>query len=179
MLEVAGERGYAATTVEDVLARARMSRRTFYSVFGNREECFLAAYDETQQRALDRVAGLHTHHSSSPGLLELALTELLTLAATRPALARVLLVEPASVGPSGIDRYERAMGEFAKRLDRLLNGRSRVRGGALRCEAAVGAVERVVQARIADGRTEELPRLARELAAMLTDMAQSSEGDPA
>jgi hypothetical protein len=104
---------------------------------------------------------------------------LLTVAATRPALARVLLVEPGSVGPSGIDRYERAMGEFARRLDRLLNGRPGVRGRSLRCEAAVGAVERVVQARIADGRTKELPSLARELAALLRDMAQSSEGDPA
>jgi AcrR family transcriptional regulator len=166
MLDVAGEQGYAATTVGDVLARARMSRRTFYSVFENREECFLAAYDETRRRALARVEPLHADRSAA--LLERALTELLTVAASSPALARVLLVEPASAGPLAVERYERAMQAFARRLGRTL------KGGAvspLRLEAAVGAVARVVQARIVDGRSAELPQLAGELAEMLRDLA--------
>ncbi len=48
MAEAVGERGYAETTVRDVLERARMSRRTFYELFDNREECFLAAYDQAR-----------------------------------------------------------------------------------------------------------------------------------
>jgi AcrR family transcriptional regulator len=180
MLDVAGERGYAATTVSDVLARARMSRRTFYTVFENREECFLAAYDEAHRQALDRIAPLHSHDlEDSPAVLELALTELLTVAALRPALARVLLVEPASVGPVGIERRERAMRDFAERLGSLLDGSTNAAGSPLRFEAGVGAVERVVQARIVEGRTEELPRLARELAGMLTDLAQVRASDAA
>src|SRR5258707_2850574 len=39
------EKGYAATAVADVIARAGVSRKTFYEHFANREACFLAAYD--------------------------------------------------------------------------------------------------------------------------------------
>src|SRR5687767_6279952 len=45
MSDVVGEKGYAAATVADVLAKAGVSRRTFYEHFADKEACFLAAYD--------------------------------------------------------------------------------------------------------------------------------------
>ena len=39
------EKGYAATTVADVIDGAGVSRRTFYEQFEGKEECFLAAFD--------------------------------------------------------------------------------------------------------------------------------------
>jgi AcrR family transcriptional regulator len=36
-----GERGYRASTVADVVRRARTSKRTFYDQFATREDCFL------------------------------------------------------------------------------------------------------------------------------------------
>jgi AcrR family transcriptional regulator len=175
MLDVAGERGYAATTVGHVLERAGMSRRTFYSVFRNREDCFLAAYDEAGRQALARVARVRSEPPAParPELLELALTDLLTIAAARPALARVLLVEPASAGRPGIERHERTMREFARRLADAVEEPQPAtsRRPALRFEAGVGAVERVVHARVVEGRTDELPRLAPELANVLRGLA--------
>src|SRR5690349_14435014 len=38
------EKGYKATTVSDVVAGARVSRKTFYEQFDGLEACFLAAY---------------------------------------------------------------------------------------------------------------------------------------
>jgi AcrR family transcriptional regulator len=171
MLEVAGRRGYAATTVRDLLVYSGMSRRTFYSVFDNREDCFIAAYNEARRLVAEHIAQLHAQHVSSPALLELALRELLAVAAARPALARILIVEPASVGPLAIELHERTMREFAQRLAGVLNGGAGAANSPLRFEAGVGAVERVVRARIVGGRTKQLPGLAPELAGMLRDLA--------
>lgn len=45
VMQAVGEKGYAATTVADVIALAGVSRRTFYEHFPKIEDCFLAAYD--------------------------------------------------------------------------------------------------------------------------------------
>src|SRR5690242_1893989 len=53
--ESVAEQGYATTTVADIIARARLSRRTFYEHFADKEECFLAAYDTVAGQLLSAV----------------------------------------------------------------------------------------------------------------------------
>src|SRR5271165_1554856 len=50
--------GYARMTVAEVIGRARVSRKTFYDVFSDREDCFLAAFDQalSQGRTLAEEA---------------------------------------------------------------------------------------------------------------------------
>src|SRR3954471_7256007 len=43
--KVVAEKGYAATSVADVIELAGVSRKTFYEHFRDKEACFLAAYD--------------------------------------------------------------------------------------------------------------------------------------
>lgn len=43
-IEAVGEQGYVATTVADVVRRARVSRGTFYAEFASKEECFAEAF---------------------------------------------------------------------------------------------------------------------------------------
>ena len=50
------EKGYAATTVSDVTARSRISRRTFYENFAGKEDCFLLAYESASQATLRSIA---------------------------------------------------------------------------------------------------------------------------
>ena len=45
MVEVTAERGYADCRIADVIAYAGVSRKTFYELFRDKEDCFLAAYD--------------------------------------------------------------------------------------------------------------------------------------
>src|SRR5215211_3537803 len=45
MATAVGEKGYAEVAVADVIARAGVSRKTFYEQFDNKLGCFLAAYD--------------------------------------------------------------------------------------------------------------------------------------
>jgi AcrR family transcriptional regulator len=168
MAAAVGEHGYAGTTVEDILSRARMSRRTFYQLFSNREECFLATYDAVLEEAMARLALAHAGNGRRwTGRVEVALAALFEYLAAQPDLARVWLVEAPSLGPAGIERHERTMRQLAHRLAGLraaADGDGANGQGAVAFEASVGAVHRVVQARLLAGRAEELPELAPHMA---------------
>jgi AcrR family transcriptional regulator len=55
MVLLAGERGFAATPVADLIARAQVSRKTFYAHFANREDLLLAAFDSCATTNLERA----------------------------------------------------------------------------------------------------------------------------
>jgi AcrR family transcriptional regulator len=174
MAEAVGEQGYPETTVRDVLERARMSRRTFYELFDNREECFLATYDHARHEALAWLDDGEGEGTPGPQHLTTVLTDVLEYLATKPDFARVLVVEPVAAGPLGVARHERTMQELADRLARSSApdgsdlGPDQLR---LRCEASVGAVHRVMAARIVDGRARDLPGLASELVGLVRALA--------
>jgi AcrR family transcriptional regulator len=52
--EIVSEHGYGRMSVALIVARAGVSRETFYGYFENCEDCFLAAFDE----ALAQMAGV-------------------------------------------------------------------------------------------------------------------------
>jgi AcrR family transcriptional regulator len=178
MADAVGEHGYAATTVEDILSRAGMSRRTFYQLFSNREECFLATYDVALEEAMERLALAHGGNGRRwPGQVEVALSALFEYLAAEPGLARVWLVEAPSLGAAGIERHERTMGKLAERLAGLRSdggGESANGQATVRFEASVGAVHRVVQARLLAGRAEELPDLAPDMARVVRGLVAPS-----
>jgi AcrR family transcriptional regulator len=50
-------KGYRETTVADIVAGARTSRRTFYEHFPDRGACFLALFEQETQHKLELIAG--------------------------------------------------------------------------------------------------------------------------
>jgi AcrR family transcriptional regulator len=48
--------GYRATTVADIVRRARTSRRTFYEHFAGKEDCFVALLRDTNDRAIEQIS---------------------------------------------------------------------------------------------------------------------------
>jgi AcrR family transcriptional regulator len=55
MVESVYQRGYAGTSVANVIALAGVSRRAFYEQFSNKEDCFLATYDALVAHSRKRV----------------------------------------------------------------------------------------------------------------------------
>jgi AcrR family transcriptional regulator len=49
-------RGYADTTVADIVREARTSRRTFYAHFADRQECLVALLHETNERTIAHIS---------------------------------------------------------------------------------------------------------------------------
>lgn len=48
--------GYSATTVAEIVRRARTSRRTFYEYFSDREACLVALLADTNRRAVETIS---------------------------------------------------------------------------------------------------------------------------
>lgn len=55
MLELVSKKGYAATTVPDVVAAARVSRNAFYEFFLDKDACFLALCEEKAAELLELI----------------------------------------------------------------------------------------------------------------------------
>jgi AcrR family transcriptional regulator len=158
MAEAVAGKGYAATTVADVIARAGVSRRTFYEQFRGKEECFLAAYDAGVELLLETLRAVEGSDA-----LEVArattLAYLETLAG-EPAFARTFMIEVAAAGPAALERRDAVHQRFAE----LLRERALAAGLPRQPDeiylAAVGATDLLVSRLVAAGRTRELPQLA-------------------
>jgi AcrR family transcriptional regulator len=72
MVELVGERGYAAVTVRDIDRAAGVSSRTLYELFGGIEECFLDTYDHVVRGVVKRITAAQAGESDRLEGLRLA-----------------------------------------------------------------------------------------------------------
>lgn len=61
------EHGFAAASLSDVIARAGVSRKTFYEHFTDKEDCFLQAYDAVAAGLRNRVASAYSQGEAAAG----------------------------------------------------------------------------------------------------------------
>jgi AcrR family transcriptional regulator len=118
MLELVAARGYARTTVPEVVALARVSRNAFYEFFADKEACFLAAC-ETEAGSL--AAGM-LGAAGSGGWLErllLGFDYYLAWWMERPEFARAYFVEMPAAGERAVRQRELAYQEFGAILANL------------------------------------------------------------
>jgi AcrR family transcriptional regulator len=94
--------GYAAAGIDEIVARARVSRTTFYEFFENKEKCLLAVF----QLGVERVASALFGAVADAGELqpiERIRAEVRALAeacAADPAMARIILIEIVGATPA-------------------------------------------------------------------------------
>jgi AcrR family transcriptional regulator len=123
MIECVGEQGWAKTTVPDVVARARVSRNSFYEHFEDKTACLLAALDEAAHDLLKAMFAL-APESDWITALELGMRSYLSAWRERPALCRAYFVELSFVGPRGVAQREHNFGQF-ERMFQVLAQRAR------------------------------------------------------
>ena len=145
MAHVVATAGYEETTVERVLVQASVSRRTFYELFDDREDCFLAAYDEAMQRVLRVVTDAYLDGDVPERRIEAALEAFLEFLASEPELARMCIVEVFAAGPRARERRAAIMERLAQLVQHALG---ELRGDdkldQLSAQALVGAVHELV-----------------------------------
>lgn len=161
MAEVVAEHGYNKVTIAQITGAASVSRRTFYEHFESKEECFIAAYDAVDSYLVEQLAEQVDDGAEWADRVATTLTELLRFFAARPALARLIMVEPVAVGEGMAERHERT----AERLVALLEpGRSERPDGRQLAEgieeALAGGVMTLIVRRIVAGEAAQLGQYA-------------------
>ena len=162
------ELGYARTTVAHVTARARVSRRTFYDLFENREDCLLAALESIVERVREELVAADLEGLSWREGVRAGLWRILSFFDREPVLARVCVVQALRGGPRVLECRERVLGELAGVINRGCDEGARgAECPALTAEGLVGAVFAVVYGRLLRGEREPLTSLFGPLMGMI------------
>jgi AcrR family transcriptional regulator len=166
------EEGYANVTVAHITERARVSRRTFYDLFENREACLGALIEDVVATIEDEIARAGFDGLSWRERVRGGLVTILSFFDREPALARVCVVQSLRGGPDVLMRREEILARLTVLLD---EGREEStafsRGGGvteLTAEGLIGASLAIVYARLQRGEdTPPLTSLTGELMSMI------------
>jgi AcrR family transcriptional regulator len=166
ILRATTELGYREMNVQDVLARAGVSRPTFYEQFKNKEQCFLIAFDAAAadlRRRVDRAVS--TAEGSWRERLRSGLEELLRFVAEEPCAAATLVVEARAACPEALLRRDELLDHFAACLDRNVRGElpEGVTPSAISAAGVVGGVEALLYSRLNREETGDLDSLLPSL----------------
>jgi len=99
--EVVAREGYAATTVRDLLAQSGLSRRTYYDLYVDKEDCYLDAFGEIAAVIEQRVGNALATGGSARRSVRLAVEELADFCIEEPDAACAALVESLAAGQAG------------------------------------------------------------------------------
>jgi AcrR family transcriptional regulator len=153
MIDVVSERGRSNATVAHVVGRSGVSRRTFYEVFDDFEDCFLAALDQSIARASDYVLDGYNPADKWRGRIRSALIGLLEFLEDEPGMGRLCIVETLGAGRKVHERRLSAVDALIAVID---EGRRESKTAKalppLASEGVVGGVLSVLHARLVERR---------------------------
>jgi AcrR family transcriptional regulator len=175
MEELVGERGYEATSVPQVIAAARVSSNTFYGLFTDKADCFIALcelHGDQLFAALTAPPAQASDATDALAALDRGIAAYLQWWADRPAMARAYFVELPAVGPRALQERERQYERFAA-LHRTIAERARAvypEAPPLRdaeVTAAVILTTELVARQIRSGRLDQVEELGPDLRHLL------------
>jgi AcrR family transcriptional regulator/DNA-binding MarR family transcriptional regulator len=168
MVDVATERGTASVTVARVVARSGVSRRTFYELFSDREECFLAAFDDAVARASRYVLDGYDPSARWAERIRMALTGLLSFLDVERGAGRLLVVGSLGAGAKAFERRERVLAQMITLVEE--GGKENKSGSQLpplTAEGVVGGVLSILHARLLQDDPGSLVELTGPLMSMI------------
>jgi len=111
------DKGDAATTIADVVTHARVSKRTFYEHFTDKESCLMALYEQGCVHLLAVVRGAATRQGGGwKAMVNEGVTAYLNALESMPAVTRTLLVEIQAAGPKAYRLRQQMQRRFADTL---------------------------------------------------------------
>jgi AcrR family transcriptional regulator len=172
--------GYAAATIADVVGHARVSKRTFYEHFADKEACYLALYAAASERMTRTIAEAAAIDAPWAQRMDAAAGAYFAELAAQPALTRTYLLEIQAAGPRALELRRTVHGRFAALLRALTEEAARD-DASLRplspamAIAVVGAVNELILLAV---ERDETPRLG-ELADTATELIAALVAAPA
>ncbi len=159
MIETVAEQGYGQATIAKVIKAAKISRRTFYETFANREDCYRAAYEASFEFLRERTLAAASEEEW-PGSARAGLEALLESLAAHPKLATFFLISPAGVDDPTASRHHLAMREL---VEALVSKSPKSGTSETRVEALAGGLSRLTAMKVSAGKSGELPALLPDL----------------
>lgn len=169
MLDCAAAKGYAATTVSDIVSTARVSRNAFYELFDDKEACFLAACEEAW-RALLQALYAQAAEPTWVDALRMGMRVYLRWWQERPWMTYGYLIELPVAGRRAQEQRDRTYDDFGRMFEALA-ARARQEQPdlpplrPLTARILVGGITELVAQEVRAGRLDRLHQLEDELIA--------------
>jgi AcrR family transcriptional regulator len=148
-LQVLSEHGYDELSVARITSGAGVSRRTFYDLFEDREDCFLAAFDDALSSVRELMLAGWGRGRGWREQTRSALLALLVFLDREPGVRSLLIVDALKAGPRVQERRAEVLAELSAHLHQR---GSRAKSGRelpeLTGEGVVGAVLGVIHTRL-------------------------------
>jgi AcrR family transcriptional regulator len=160
MIDSCAEKTYAATTITDIVARARISRTTFYKQFDDKRACFDAAVGHCIEQLQAVAASAHQRDEAPADAVRKASTAVIQALAERPGLAQLLTGDAIAVDPRVIECYRKATIPALEGLWSRGNGSAQAHSDP---RLAFGKAQVLILNQIAIGETDRLPELLPEI----------------
>lgn len=177
MAAAVAERGYAETTIADIVRHARVSRRTFYEQFAGKEACLLALYAAASERVLRAIGEAVQDAGDREAQIRRATEAYLGRMQAHPVLTRTLFLEILAAGPAGLQVRREINQRYADLFRRVVEAD----GGRLSPElaaAAVGGINELILQAVLDDRTGRLAELAAPAGQLLRAVLSVPSNDP-
>ena len=170
MAVAVSQKGYADTTIADIVREASVSRRTFYEHFSTKAECLIALYTAASHNALKVLRQAIEPGRGWEQQLETGIHAYLGCMAANPVLLRTLFVEILHLGPEGLAARRHVNQEIANYMVAVVNAPHVTPAMAM---AVVGGIHELVLQAIEDGRVDELPVLTATATALVRAVARA------
>ncbi len=168
------DKGFAPATIAHITEHAGVSKKTFYEHFADKTACFLAAYDHGSAAILAQTAGAsasaRARGLSAVQQLRAGTQAYLDFLVFEEPYARTFCLEMLAAGPEAVARHRGCREAFAAAVATWHRAARAEHpdwpaASPFAFEAATGVVYEVSSARVASGRTAELPALLEDLLA--------------
>jgi AcrR family transcriptional regulator len=183
MIQTVDQQGFVASTISDLVKLAKVSRRSFYEHFENKEECLLATYDSLVSRLRSRIAATYDAEAQLDAQIEALVRAIFDASSDRPDAARLVSVEMGAAGPVGIERWAHNADQLARFVSVLFTqaGDDAIPEPVAR--AIVGALRTILYARVRRRRSSralksELQKLVPDLVTWIMSYHPTPAGIP-
>jgi AcrR family transcriptional regulator len=166
MASCVAREGYADTTVAQVIARAGVSRKTFYEHFNDKQSCFLAAWELGTDVLIAQMVEAVEHADGWEAQVRAGTEVFVGVLAQEPDFARTFLIEVLSAGPEALERRAAIHQRFSDLLVAAYAETHPTPLPAYRFRAATGAGWEIVSEHVRTHGTDGLLALAPQLFAV-------------
>lgn len=160
MIAAVAEHGYHDATISEIAAAAGVSRRTFYSYFASKEECFFDTYDVIADHLREAAGSAAAGQREWPGKVRARIATTLEFFGSNPDLARFCLIAPPRAGDEIAARFRTAVGETYDELivDMPVDVAANAPSGAVQ-QSLIGGMAALVIEKVEADEGDMLPHL--------------------
>jgi AcrR family transcriptional regulator len=163
LVELIAAKGYPAVRIVDLAKLAHVSPPTFYSLYSDKEDLFLSAYDEVAQRTATAVLEAYAAQDPQEDRLRVAMRAFAEIAAAEPESISLFVLGAFGAGSRALERRRQTLAGFEQSIRASRDGTEEDDSGDLTVKFILGGIREVTAARVRDGRQQELPAVADDL----------------